>query len=139
MAAIHPLTKDACVLVVGAASRYSFRRGSLEMLLDAHGARVKRVPLMQGRDREAGDITLSRVGRTVLARLYDPARLFVCGIDAARTFLAGELSMLPLTDATDDATDPDVDEAALREKAAAQRARLDALARRMRPAIEERP
>jgi hypothetical protein len=104
MATIHPLTQDACVLAVDASKRISFRRGALEMLLDPpEGRRVERVPLSYGRDDESGELRLSKTGRTLEARLYDPPRLFLVAAAKARAFLRGELSTLTLFEATDDA------------------------------------
>jgi len=104
MPSIHPLTKDALVLALGAGAqrRYSIRRGQLEMLLDPlEGVRTRRAPLLLGRDAEVGELTLSRSRRTLEVRVHDPPRLLLASAERARAFLRGELLALPLVDATD--------------------------------------
>lgn len=107
VASIHPLTKDALVVTLGASLRLSLRRGQLEMLLDPlPDVRTRRVPLMQGRDHEAGDVTLSKSGRNLVLRVADPPRLFLASAERARAFLRGELGALPLVEATDNDAAP---------------------------------
>lgn len=130
MAVIHPLTKDACVLSLGANRRFSFRRGALDLLLfPRDDTKTTRVPLQLGRDHEAGDITLSKTGRTLLVRVYDPSRLLVAKADDARAFLRDEVNAVLLTDATDNEVGrPRAPPPAPEDAAAAAQARRDALA-----------
>jgi hypothetical protein len=134
MATIVPLTKDALVLALGAGAktRFTIRRGALELLLlPREGVETRRVPLMLGRDAEVGELRLSKTGRTLEVRVLDPPRLFLVRAETARAFLRGELNALPLIDATDNAAEPApiVDDSAKKAEAAA---RLRALAEKTR-------
>lgn len=133
MASIHPLTKDALVVTLSASLRFSLRRGELEMLLDPlPDVRTRKVRLMQGRDHEAGDVTLSKSGRNLVLRVLDPPRLFLASAERARAMLRGELGALPLVDATDNDATPAPRAAAEAPSPDERRMRLDALARRTR-------
>lgn len=142
MPSLHPLTQDSFVLALGAgaASRLSLRRGLLEMLLDPpEGVKPKGVPLMLGRDHEAGEARLSRTGRTLELRVHDPPRLFLAKADDARRLLRGELEALALTEATDSATGPPGAPGGTEEEAARAAAdRQRAHAERLRALVEKR-
>lgn len=144
MPSLHPLTQDSFVLALGAgaASRLSVRRGLMELLLDPpEGVRPKGVPLMLGRDHEAGEARLSRTGRTLELRVHDPPRLFLAKAEDARRLLRGELDALALTEATDGATGPSpaaIAQGSEEEAARAAAQRQRAHAERLRALVEKR-
>lgn len=85
--------------------RFVLRRDVLEMLLTPREeVRVRRVPLLRGRDVEAGELTLSRTGRTLEARLFDPPRLLLGKAEDARDMLRGRRHAAAMFEATDDDT-----------------------------------
>lgn len=140
---IHPLKRDTVVVAIGPGQKYTLHKPALRALLSRmQKPRTERVPLIRVREGEAGDVTLSKSGRSIVIRVNEPGHpeyTLLASIREARAFLEGTIPSLLLHDAREEHAESDAMMEARRERIVLANLRLHEAVKTTQARLAHRP